>query len=55
MAKACQPYFPEQDLLLPPNSREWVPENHLTYFASDIVDELDLSGIESYYERGAHG
>lgn len=55
MAKVYRPYFPEQDYLLPPSLREWLPENHLAYFISDMVDELDLSAIESYYEREERG
>jgi transposase len=55
MAKSYRPYFPEQDFLLPPSLREWLPENHLAYFVSDMVDELDLSAIEGYYEREERG
>ena len=31
--------------------QEWLPADHLSYFISDIVDELDLSAIISVYER----
>jgi transposase len=55
MAKVYRPYFPEQDFLLPPSLREWLPENHLAYFVSDMVEELDLEGIERYYEREQRG
>jgi transposase len=51
MAKAYRAYLPEQDLLLPPSLRDWLPENHLAHFVSDVVDQLDLSAIESVYER----
>jgi hypothetical protein len=30
VAKTYRPYIPEQDLLLPPSLREWLPEDHLT-------------------------
>jgi len=43
MAKAHRAYLPEQDLLLPPNLRDWLPEGHLAHFVSDVVDQLDLS------------
>ena len=49
MGKTYRPYLPEQDLLLPPSLRDWLPEGHLAYFVSDLIDELDLSAIESYY------
>lgn len=45
MSKTDRPYQPEQDLLLPPSLRDWLPENHLAYFVSDLVDQLDLSAI----------
>ncbi len=37
-------YDPEQDLLLPPSLRQWLDDDHLVYFVSDVVDQLDLSG-----------
>ena len=55
MAKSYRAYLPEQDLLLPPSLREWLPEDHLAYFVSDVVDQLDLRGIESVYEEEDRG
>ncbi len=55
MAKTFRTYLPEQDLLLPPSLREWLPDNHLAYFVSDVVDQLDLSAIESVYEEEDRG
>ena len=55
MAKTYKTYLPEQDLLLPPSLREWLPENHLAYCVSDVVDQLDLSTIESVYEEEDRG
>ena len=55
MGKTFRAYFPEQDLLLPPSLRDWLPEDHLAYFVSDVVDELDLSAIESVYEEEERG
>ena len=55
MAKAYRTYLPEQDLLLPPSLGDWLPENHLAYFVSDVVDQLDLSAIESVYEAEERG
>jgi transposase len=49
MAKTFRSYVPEQNLHLPPSLHEWLPENHLAYFVSDVVDQLDLSAIESVY------
>ena len=42
MAKTYRSYVPEQDLLLPPSLQEWLPEDHLAFFVSDLIDQLDL-------------
>jgi transposase len=55
MAKTYRPYVPEQDLLLPPRLREWLPEHHLAFFVSDLIDQLDLSAITSVYEDEERG
>jgi transposase len=54
MAKTFRPYEPDQILLLPPSLREWLPDDHLVYFLSDVVESLDLSAIYATYteERG---
>ena len=49
MAKGYRSYQPEQDLLLPPSLRDWLPEDHLVYFVSDVVDQLDLTKIHAAY------
>ena len=55
MAKTYRPYVPEQDLLLPPSLREWLPEDHLAFFVSDLIDQLDLSAITAGYEDEERG
>ncbi|RPJ81313.1 MAG: IS1182 family transposase [Acidobacteria bacterium] len=55
MAKTFRPYVPEQDFLLPPSLREWLPSDHLAYFVSDLVDQLDLAAIVAPYEREERG
>jgi transposase len=55
MAKTYRPYVPEQDLLLPPSLREWLPEDHLAFFVSDLIDQLDLSAITIVYEDEERG
>ncbi len=37
MAKTFLPYTVDQQLLLPPDMREWLPENHLAHFILDVV------------------
>src|ERR1700722_419582 len=55
MAKNYRSYLPEQDLRLPPSLRDWLAENHLAYFVSDVVDQLDLSSIHAVYEKESRG
>src|SRR5439155_5255148 len=55
MTKPYRAYLPEQDLLLPPSLGDWLPEDHLAYFVSDVVEQLDLSVIESVYEEEERG
>ena len=55
MAKTYRPYVPEQDLLLPPSLRDWLPEDHLAFFVSDLIDHLDLSAILAVYEDEERG
>lgn len=55
MGKTYRPYLPEQDLLMPPSLRDWLPEGHLAYFVSDLIDAMDLGEIEAYYEREDRG
>ena len=49
------PYDPDQQLLLPQALQEWLPEDHLAYFISDLVDQLDLSEIMARYEQERRG
>jgi hypothetical protein len=45
----------EQELLLPPSLREWLPEGHLAWFVLAAVDEMDLSGFYGAYRLDGHG
>jgi transposase len=53
--KEYRPYHPDQLLLLPPSLHEWLPDHHLAYFVSDLVDSFDLSAIEAGYEDEVRG
>jgi transposase len=55
MAKTHRPYVPDQNLLLPPSLRDWLPEDHLAFFVSDLIDHLDLSAITTVYEDEDRG
>ena len=47
--RTFRPYEPDQLLLLPPSLGEWLPEDHLAYFVSDVVTALDLTPIVKTY------
>ena len=55
MSKTFRPYDPEQQLLLPAALQEWLPPDHLAYFISDVVDQLDLSAITARYQGEQRG
>jgi transposase len=44
--KTYRPWEPDRTYLLPPSTREWLPEDHLASFLLDVVEELDLGAIE---------
>ena len=43
--RTFRPYEPDDLWLLPPSPQEWLPADHLVYFVSDLVEELDLRPI----------
>ena len=55
MSKTFRPYDPDQQLLLPAALQEWLPPDHLAYFISDVVDQLDLSAVTVRYEEERRG
>ena len=55
MSKTFRPYEPDQISLMPASMRDWLPSDHLAYFISDIVDNLDLSAIMERYSGEDRG
>jgi transposase len=45
----------EQELLLPPSLREWLPDDHLAWLVLDAVDEIDLSAFYAAYREDGWG
>ncbi len=41
----------EQELLLPPSLRDWLPPDHLAWFVIDLVEELDT---DAFYAASAY-
>jgi transposase len=55
VSKAYRAYYPDADLLLPPSLRDWLPEDHLAYFVSDVIENLDLSAMDAVYGEEKRG
>src|SRR6266481_1372898 len=55
MPKGYRSYHPDQDLLLPPSLRDWLTEDHLVYFVSDVVERLNLAAIHAVYGEERRG
>ena len=56
MSKPFRDYDPDQQFLLPPSLRDWLPEGHLALFINDVVDHaLDLSAIYKLYQGDGRG
>jgi transposase len=55
MGKTYRPWDPDQNWLLPPSPRQWLPEGDLVYFILDVVRTLNLSAIMSRYEQEERG
>jgi transposase len=45
----------EQSLLLPPDLRDWLPEDHLAWFVIEAIEELDLEPFYASYRADGHG
>jgi transposase len=45
----------EQSFLLPPDVREWLPEDHLAWLVLDATAQLDLDRFRSSYRADGHG
>ena len=55
MRKIYRPYDPDQQLLLPAALQEGLPPDHLAYFVSDVVDQLNLSAIMARHQGEERG
>src|SRR5688572_10307960 len=45
----------EQDFLMPPTLREWLPAGHLAWYVLDVVERLDLDAICGVYRADGSG
>jgi transposase len=45
----------DQDFLMPPSLREWLPEGHLAWFLLDVVGQVDLDAFYGGYRADGSG
>lgn len=55
MAKGFRPTDRDQQFLLPPDVRDWLPPDHLVWFVIDVLDQLDVSAFEARARLGGAG
>ena len=55
MAREFKAVDRDTPMLLPPDLREWLPQDHLAYLVLSVVEQLDLSAITASYRRGGVG
>lgn len=55
MARHYRPVPRDQVFLLPPDMRDWLPENHLVWVVIEIIETLDVSAFEATRRRGGVG
>ena len=55
MARDYRPVLRDQVFLLPPDMRDWLPEDHLVWFVLDVIETLDVSAFETARRRGGVG
>lgn len=54
-SKRFRSYDQAQQFLLPPSLDDWLPEDDEARFVSDVVDDLDLTGVYASYESRRGG
>src|SRR5215216_7590083 len=45
----------ERSFVMPPDVRDWLPEDHLAWFVLAAVEEMDLTPFYAAYRRDGHG
>jgi transposase len=55
MAREFKAVDRDTPMLLPPDLREWLPDDHLAYLVLTVVEQLDLSAVTGTYQRGGTG
>jgi hypothetical protein len=45
----------DQPFLLPPDLRDWLPQDHLAWCLIDVIDQLDLTSFYRTHRDDGHG
>jgi hypothetical protein len=45
----------DQELLMPPSLREWLPDDHFAWFVLGAVDEMELAAFYAADRQDGHG
>ena len=45
----------DQPMLLPPDLRDWLDEDHLAWFVIEAIEELDVEPFYASYRADGHG
>ncbi len=55
MARSYRPVLRDQSFLLPPDMREWLPDDHLVWLVLDIVAQLERSTLHARHPNVGAG
>jgi len=55
MAFTYRPVVRDQQFLLPPDMREWLPAGHLVWLVLDVVERIDTSGLHGRHPNSGVG
>ena len=55
MAKGYVPVDRDQQFLVPPDMREWLPKGHLVWWLLEVVERMDTKALHRQRRRGAQG
>jgi transposase len=55
MAFGYRPVDRDQQFLLPPDVREWLPAGHLVWFLLDVVERIDTAALHTRHARDGVG
>ena len=50
-----RPVERDQQFLMPPSLRDWLPEDDLAWVVLDAVDQFDLAAVRARYRADGHG